>query len=137
MRWKAYDPDAFGGDGRGVIVAGDDAYRAKTVRWYIVREPLDELGKIDMGPVLEQLRRDQQNGPAAAVIWVGKSRGLPGGLSRNAFYSDLAAFRAARKALGEPPAENHVSRAGLAVHQAEWKKILQEFIRPGLAVDQG
>jgi len=101
-RLVAFDPRAFRGHGHAVIVIGDDPYHPETkVSWHRPTQPIDRVGEIDLDPVLEQLRLDKQQGPAAAMIWIGKNTGLPLDGPGNAFYSDHAAFVAAREAWAE------------------------------------
>ncbi len=112
-RLLAFDPMEFRHNGRAVIVIGDDPYRPETkVSWHVARQPLDQLGESLIGPALDRVRLDRHEGPAAAIVWIGKNK-LPWASSRNAFYSDYAAFRAAREVWaqtgeGEPRTENHV-----------------------------
>ena len=90
-------PTALSGNGRALIAIGDDPYRAERVSWHIASEGIDQLGESLISPALEQLQLDQQETASAAVIiWVGK-----GFAARHAFYTDHAAFRAAREALVE------------------------------------
>jgi glycerophosphoryl diester phosphodiesterase/pSer/pThr/pTyr-binding forkhead associated (FHA) protein len=87
----------FLGNGRAVIVIGDDPYSAERVSWHVGSEKLNKLGEPLIRPALEQLLVDhQETGSAAAIICIGTGRG-----ANDAFYSDLAAFRAAREALVE------------------------------------
>jgi glycerophosphoryl diester phosphodiesterase len=101
-RILALDPRAFRGHGHAVIVIGDDPYHPETkVSWHRPTQPIERVGEIDLDPVLGQLRSDKRQGPAAAMIWIGKNSGLPLDSPRNAFYSDHAAFTAAREAWAE------------------------------------
>jgi glycerophosphoryl diester phosphodiesterase len=101
-RVLAFDPRAFRDHGHAVMVIGDGPYHPDTnVTWHRPTQPIDRVGEMDLTPVLDQLRSDKQHGPAAAMIWIGKNSGLPLDGPRNAFYSDHAAFAAAREAWAE------------------------------------
>ncbi|MGE2817413.1 hypothetical protein ACQI5H_20040 [Mycobacterium heidelbergense] len=101
-RWLVFDPLAYRGDGRAVIVFGDDPYQPGTaVSGYIVRQPIRRLGYAQIDRVLDQLRLERQEGPAAAMVWIDKNARLPEGASRAAFYDAHGAFRVIREVIEE------------------------------------
>ncbi|MED5814292.1 alpha/beta hydrolase [Mycolicibacterium sp. 050232] len=125
-RLLAFDPTAFGGDGRAVVSFGADPYRAQSVSWHIPGQgmTIDQLGYC-MGDALNHLRSTMQENPelsAASIAWIGYD--TPSGLSswRAAghslarqgganLYSDIRAFNAARDTRAGDDShfsENHV-----------------------------
>ncbi|MHA3023886.1 alpha/beta hydrolase [Mycobacterium sp. BMJ-28] len=122
----AFDPRAFGGDGRAVVAFGDDPYRADSVSWHVpgLTTTVDSLGT-NMTNALNHLQSTHLERPgisASSIAWIGYD--APSGLGswRVAFHglaheggdilhSDIAGFNAARDALagdGSHFNNNHV-----------------------------
>lgn len=95
----ALDPVAFGGGGRMLLSFGADPLAAESVSWHIARRSIEDSAAV-VGAVVDHLQTDLAETRSAAVVWIGdppaRSR-----TARNAFYSDLATFRALRDSLAE------------------------------------
>ena len=86
--WRAFDPTAFGGEGRAIIelVAHRDQLGTETP-WYFAKLRIDDLDEDLIGAALHELL--PQGG--RALVWIGTHTG--------ALYSDLAAFRVEQRGL--------------------------------------
>jgi glycerophosphoryl diester phosphodiesterase len=122
----AYDPPAFGGDGRAVLSFGDDPYTAKSVSWYVpgVGAQMDRLDYCAHAAlnILQSTRHENPTLSAASIAWIGYD--APNGrhtlraarhtLAReggNILYSDIRAFNAARDTMagdGSRFSGNHI-----------------------------
>ncbi|WP_319446539.1 MULTISPECIES: alpha/beta hydrolase [unclassified Mycobacterium] len=107
----AFDPLAFGGDGRALVSFGEDPYKADAVAWYVpgLGTTLDKLD-YSMNCALNTLQSSLREEPtlsAASIAWIGYDapndghtwRVMGKGLARNGgeiLYSDVRAFNAAR-----------------------------------------
>ncbi len=99
----AFDPLAFGGEGRAIVSFGDDPYLADSVSWHVpgMGMTLDGLGPFmdDALNHLESTRREDSSVSAASIAWVGydtlaESDGAQAG--GEILHSDLYAFNSAR-----------------------------------------
>ncbi|MGV0809475.1 alpha/beta hydrolase [Mycolicibacterium setense] len=107
----AFDPPAFGGDGRAVVSFGADPYLADSVSWLVpgFATTIDKL-EGNMRNALNHLQSTLQENPtlaATSIAWIGydapngaaTGRVVGPGLARQGaeiLYSDIRAFNAAR-----------------------------------------
>ena len=113
----AFDPFAFGGDGRAIVSLGHDPYKADSVSVHVpgVNMTIDELGP-SMGFALNHLRSTLHENPdlnASSIVWLGydtprgprqvaSDRSARAGA--NILYSDIRAFNTVR----DTPAAIHI-----------------------------
>ena len=113
----AFDPFAFGGDGRAIVSLGHDPYKADSVSVHVpgVNMTIDELGP-SMGFALDHLRSTLHENPdlnASSIVWLGydtprgprqvaSDRSARAGA--NILYSDIRAFNTVR----DTPAAIHI-----------------------------
>jgi len=116
-RLLAFDPYAFGGDGRAIVSLGHDPYKADSVSVHVpgIAMTIDELGP-SMGFALNQLQSTLHENPdlnASSIVWLGYD--TPSGpwqaasdrfarAGANILYSDIRAFNTVR----DTPAAIHI-----------------------------
>ncbi|OBK15452.1 hypothetical protein A5636_05685 [Mycobacterium asiaticum] len=110
----AFDPQAFGGDGRMVVSVGHDPYHADAVSWHVpgFSTTIDSIGN-NLGNAMnhfESVRMEHPGARVASIAWIGYDapQGLKGlwdvahsRLARaggHILRGDLTAFNAARDA---------------------------------------
>ena len=126
-RVLAFDPRAFGGDGRAVVSVGTDPHRAASVSWHVpgLTTNIESL-HTNLDNALNHLESTLRENPelaAASIAWIGYDapdgfpqslRVLGHGLARaggEILHADIAAFNAARDATagdGSHFTDNHV-----------------------------
>ncbi|WP_432669702.1 alpha/beta hydrolase [Mycolicibacterium fortuitum] len=122
----AFDPPAFGGDGRAIVSFGADPYTADSVSWLVpgFATTIDKL-EVNMRNALNHVQstmREDQTLAAASIAWIGYDapNGSAAGrvvgheLARRGgeiLYSDIRAFNAARNTTAGDGSEfrnNHI-----------------------------
>ncbi|RIT44435.1 DUF4237 domain-containing protein [Mycobacteroides abscessus] len=122
----AFDPKAFGGDGRALVSFGENPYKADSVSWHVpgLTTTIDKLGT-NMDNALNHLRSVKMEDPhasASSIAWIGYDapsgkgflRVIGHGLAReggNILHSDISGFNIARDAVagdGSHFSNNHV-----------------------------
>jgi hypothetical protein len=114
-RLLAFDPLAFGRDGRAIVSFGEDPYKAESVAWYVpgLGTTLDKLD-FSMNCALNMLQSTLRENPtlsASSIAWIGYDAPNDGHTWRVAgpklaraggeiLYSDVRAFNAARDTWG-------------------------------------
>ncbi|MEX3654969.1 MULTISPECIES: alpha/beta hydrolase [Mycolicibacterium] len=118
----AFDPPAFGGDGRAIVSFGADPYTADSVSWLVpgFATTIDKL-EVNMRNALNHVQstmREDQTLAAASIAWIGYDapNGSAAGrvvgheLARRGgeiLYSDIRAFNAARNTTAGDGSEFH------------------------------
>ncbi|OCB52241.1 hypothetical protein A5722_28650 [Mycobacterium vulneris] len=122
----AFDPPAFGGDGRAVVSFGADPYHADSVSWLVpgFATTIDKL-EVNMRNALNHVQSTMHEDPtlaATSIAWIGydapngmaSGRVLSPKLAQDGakiLYSDIQAFNAARNVVagdGSKFTGNHV-----------------------------
>ncbi len=108
----AFDPHAFGGDGRMIVSIGHDPYRADAVSWHVpgYSTTINSLGTNLDNAVrhLESVRAENPDARVSSAVWIGYDapQGLRGlwdvihtklaAAGGDILHGDLSAFNAAR-----------------------------------------
>ncbi|MGV0770856.1 alpha/beta hydrolase [Mycobacterium syngnathidarum] len=122
----AFDPPAFGGDGRAVVSFGADPYQADSVSWLVpgLGTTIDKL-EGNMRAALNHLQSTREENPtlsATSITWIGYDapndmatpRVAGSALARRGaeiLYSDIRAFNASRDTVagdGSHFRDNHI-----------------------------
>lgn len=119
----AFDPHAFGGDGRIVVSVGHDPHHAESVSWH-VPGITTTIASLDINLTnalnhLESTRREDPHLTASSVAWIGYDAPSGKGLIRTPFRGlaraggailrgDIAAFNSAVNVIRGRLNDNHV-----------------------------
>ncbi|PJE23929.1 MAG: hypothetical protein CK431_08700 [Mycobacterium sp.] len=119
----AFDPHAFGGDGRIVVSVGHEPHHAESVSWH-VPGITTTINSLDINLTnalnhLESTRREDPHLTAASIAWIGYDAPSGLGLIRTPFrglaraggailHGDIAAFNSAVDVIAGRRNDNHI-----------------------------